>query len=105
MFYMATAPMGYYGVTKGSDMRGFSGQLTGAKKSFKENYKSETFSINLPIGNNKYQKVSFRGFDPVAQMFANTANFGQMMSMMQGSIYNNIDPNDPQNNNYQSVSN
>ena len=33
-------------------------------------------------------------------MFANTANFGQMMSMMQGSINNNIDPNDPKNNNY-----
>ena len=100
MFYMATAPMGYYGVTKGSDMRGLSGQLTGAKSALKKTIKSETFSINLPIGNNKYQKVSFRGFDPVAQMFANTANFGQMMSMMQGSIYNNIDPNDPQNNNY-----
>ena len=86
MFYLATAPLGYYGVTKGSDMRGFSGQLTGAKSALKKTIKSETFSINLPIGDNKYQKVSFRGFDPVAQMFANTANFGQMMSMMQGSI-------------------
>ena len=79
MFYLATAPLGYYGVTKGSDMRGFQGQLTGAKSALKKTIKSETFSINLPIGDNKYQKVSFRGFDPVAQMFANTANFGQSM--------------------------
>ena len=102
-FYLSTAPLGYYGITKGSDLRGGEGKVTGAKSLLKKTIKSETFSINLPLGDNKFQKVSFRGFDPVAQMFANSANFGQMLSMFQGSIYNNIDPDDPTKNNYNQI--
>ena len=36
-------------------------------------------------------------------MFAQSANFGQMLSMLQGSIYNNVSASDPfsiENNNY-----
>ena len=98
-FYLATAPLGYYGVTKGSDLRGAESKITGGKSLLKKTIKSETFSINIPLGDGKFQKVSFRGFDPVAQLFANSANMGQMLSMLEGSIYNNIDPDDPLNSN------
>ena len=59
--------------------------------------------MEIPLGDGKFQKVGFRSFDPVAQMFANSANFGQMLSMLQGSIYNNVSSSDPfsiENNNY-----
>ena len=90
MFYLATAPLGYYGVTKGSDLRGGLAKLTGGANLIGKTVKNEPFSLNLPIGDNKFQKISVRGFDPVAQMFATSANFGQYLSMLQGSVYNNI---------------
>ena len=90
MFYLATAPLGYYGVTKGSDLRGGLSKLTGGANLIGKTVKNEPFSLNIPIGDNKFQKISVRGFDPVAQMFATSANFGQYLSMLQGSVYNNI---------------
>ena len=38
----------------------------------------------------KFQKISFRSFDPVAQIFANSANFGQLVTLMEGSMQNNL---------------
>lgn len=91
MFYMATAPLGYYGVVKGSDIRGDATQkLSGGKSLLQKTTKTQPMQIELPIGNGKTQKISFRSFDPVAQIFANSANFGQMLSLMQGSLYNNV---------------
>ena len=90
MFYLATAPLGYYGVTKGSDLRGGKSKLTGGANLIQKTVKNEPFSLKLPIGNDKFQKISVRGFDPIAQMFAASANFGQMLTMLQGSVYNNI---------------
>jgi len=117
MFYLATMPLGYFGVTRdkveefvgfeyptvrGSDIRQ-EGKLTGGKSLLQKTTKKRPFQIELPIGDGKYQKIGFHSFDPVAQMFANSANFGQMISMMQGSIYNNVNSSDPfniENNNY-----
>ena len=96
MFYLATAPLGYYGVTKGSDIRGGQSKLTGGKTLLQKTTKAQPMQIEIPIGNGKFQKISFRSFDPVAQMFANSANAGQFLSLMQGSIQNNLDPEDPQ---------
>ena len=102
MFYMATVPLGYMGVVKGSDIRQ-EGKLSGGKSLLQKTTKSQPFQMEIPLGNGKFQKVGFRSFDPVAQMFANSANFGQMLSMLQGSIYNNVSSSDPfsiENNNY-----
>ena len=102
MFYMATVPLGYMGVTKGSDIRQ-EGKLSGGKSLLQKTTKSQPFQIELPIGDGKFQKIGFRSFDPVAQMFANSANFGQLLSMLQGSIYNNVNFSDPfsiENNSY-----
>ena len=111
MFYMATAPLGYYGVgrdkvegalgvelprTRGSDIRGGRSKLTGGKNLLQKTIKAQPMQIELPLGNGKFQKISFRSFDPVAQMFANSANAGQFLSLMEGSIQNNLDPEDPQ---------
>ena len=96
MFYMATAPLGYYGVTQGSDIRGGQSKLTGGKNLLQKTTKGQPMQIEIPIGDGKFQKISFRSFDPVAQMFANSANAGQFISLMQGSIQNNLDPEDPQ---------
>ena len=96
MFYMATAPLGYYGVVRGSDLRGGTSKLTGGKTLLQKTTKAQPLQIELPIGDGKFQKISFRSFDPVAQMFANSANAGQFLSLMQGSIQNNLDPEDPQ---------
>ena len=90
MFYLASAPLGYYGVTKGSGLEGGVSKLTGGKYLIDRTVKNEPFSLNLPLGDNKFQKISVRGFDPVAQMFAASANFGQMLSMLNGTIYNNF---------------
>jgi hypothetical protein len=118
MFYMATAPLGYYGVgrdkaegalgfefprVRGSDIRQGTGTLTGGKSLVQKTAKSQPMQIELPLGNGKYQKISFRSFDPVAQMFANSANFGQMLTLMEGSIMNNIDVNDPENRDYAQI--
>ena len=102
MFYMATVPLGYFGFVRGSDIRQ-EGKLTGGKNLLQKTTKKRPFQIELPIGDGKYQKIGFHSFDPIAQMFANSANFGQMLSMMQGSIYNNVNLSDPFNiedNNY-----
>ena len=96
MFYMATAPLGYYGVVRGSDLRGGRSTLTGGKSLVQKTTKTQPMQIEIPIGDGKFQKISFRSFDPVAQMFANSANAGQFLSLMQGSIQNNLDPEDPQ---------
>ena len=96
MFYMATAPLGYYGVMRGSDIRR-EGSLTGGKSLIQKTTKTQPFQIELPLGDGKFQKISFRSFDPVAQMFANSANFGQMLSMMEGSLYNNVIGQEEQN--------
>ena len=93
---MATAPLGYYGVVRGSDLRGGTSKLTGGKTLLQKTTKAQPLQIELPIGDGKFQKISFRSFDPVAQMFANSANAGQFLSLMQGSIQNNLDPEDPQ---------
>ena len=90
MFYLATAPLGYYGVTRGSDIRGASSKLTGGKNLIQKTTKKQPMQIEIPIGDGKFQTISFRGMDPVGQMLANSANFGQMLSMLQGSIYNNV---------------
>ena len=63
---------------------------TGGKNLVDRTVKNEPFSLNIPIGDGKFQKISVRGFDPVAQMFAASANFGQMLSMFNGSIHNNL---------------
>ena len=104
MFYMATAPLGYYGVgrdkaenflgmdlpqIRGSDIR-TDGSLTGGKSLLQKTTKTQPFQIEVPIGDGKFQKISFRSFDPVAQMFANSANFGQMLTLLEGSLYNNV---------------
>lgn len=111
MFYMATAPLGYYGVgrdklegslgvdlprTRGSDIRGAQSKITGGKSLVQKTVKAQPMQIEIPIGDGKFQKISFRSFDPVAQMFANSANAGQFLSLMEGSIQNNLDPEDPQ---------
>ena len=96
MFYLATAPLGYFGVVRGSDIRGGQSKLTGGKNLLQKTTKAQPLQIELPLGDGKFQKISFRSFDPVAQMFANSANAGQMLSLMQGSIQNNLDPEDPQ---------
>ena len=90
MFYLATAPLGYYGVIKGSGLEGVKSLKTGGKSLVDKTVKNEPFSLNIPIGDGKFQKISVRGFDPVAQMFAASGNFGQMLSMFNGSIYNNL---------------
>jgi len=106
IFYMATAPLGYYGVTRGSDIRKNVGALTGGKSLVQKTTKTQPLQIEIPIGfdeetgKTKYQRIGLRGFDPVAQMFANSANLGQMWSLMQGSFYNNIDVNNMQDSNY-----
>ena len=97
MFYLATAPLGYYGVVRGSDIRQGSGTLSGGKSLVQKTTKTQPMQIEVPIGDGKFQKISFRSFDPVAQMFANSANMGQMLSLMQGSIMNNVDFNDLEN--------
>jgi len=104
MFYMATAPLGYYGVgrdkaekfldvdlpqTYGSDIRQ-SGSLTGGKNLLQKTTKTQPFQIEIPIGDGEFQKISFRSFDPVAQIFANSANFGQLVTLMEGSLTNNV---------------
>ena len=96
MFYLATAPLGYYGVVRGSDIRGGMSKVTGGKNLLQKTTKGQQMQIELPLGDGKFQKISFRSFDPVAQMFANSANFGQMLSLMQGSIQNNLDPENPE---------
>jgi hypothetical protein len=70
--------------------------LTGGKSLVQKTVKAQPMQIEIPIGDGKFQKISFRSFDPVAQMFANSANAGQFLSLMEGSIQNNLDPEDPQ---------
>ena len=104
LFYMASAPLGYYGVgrdkaenflgtelpqTYGSDIRQ-DGQLTGGKNLLQKTTKTQPFQIEIPLGDGKFQKISFRSFDPVAQIFANSANFGQYVTLMEGSLRNNL---------------
>jgi len=104
MFYMATAPLGYYGVGRdkaekftgfnlpqmyGSDIRQ-EGSLTGGKSLLQKTTKTQPFQIEIPIGDNEFQRVSFRSFDPVAQIFANSANLGQLATLIEGSIQNNL---------------
>jgi len=104
LFYMASAPLGYYGVgrdkaenflgtdlpqTYGSDIRQ-DGSLTGGKNLLQKTTKTQPFQIEIPIGDGKFQKISFRSFDPVAQIFANSANFGQLVTLLEGSMQNNL---------------
>ena len=97
MFYMATAPLGYYGMTKGSDIRGTGSRLSGSKFSLQQSTQNLPFDVQIPIGDNKNFRFSTRGFDPISQMLANSANFGQMLSMLQGVYQNNISDQDDAN--------
>lgn len=90
-FYLATMPLGYYGMTTGSDLRGGKSRLTGEKFKLQRTLNKQPFELQFPIGDGKYQRISTRGFDPVAQMFANSANLGQYLALLQGSFENNID--------------
>ena len=97
-FFLVGAMAGYYGTTddpfniglelRGSDIRGSSSRITGGKNLLQKTTKTTPLELAFNVGDGKKQRIAFRGFDPVAQMFANAANFGQYMALLQGSIYN-----------------
>jgi len=88
--YLIGSMLGYYGVTRGSDVRLSTNKLTGGENLLAKTTKTQPFQIEIPIGEGKYQKISFQSFDPISQMFANAASSGQMLALTGQSFYGNV---------------
>ena len=88
--YLIGSMLGFYGVTRGSDIRLDLNKIQGGERLLQKTTKTEPFQIEIPIGEGKYQKISFSSFDPISQMFANSAASGQYLSLLGQSAYSNI---------------
>ena len=88
--YLIGSMLGFYGVTRGSDIRLDLNKLQGGENLLQKTTKTQPFQIEIPIGEGKYQKISFSSFDPVSQMFANSAAGGQYMALLGSSFYENV---------------
>ena len=88
--YLIGSMLGLYGVTRGNDVRLSMNKLTGGENLLAKTTKTQPFQIEIPIGNGKFQKIGFSSFDPVSQMFANSAASGQMLALLGQSFYGNV---------------
>jgi len=88
--YLIGSMLGFYGVTRGSDIRLDLNKIQGGERLLQKTTKTEPFQIEIPIGEGKYQKISFSSFDPISQMFANSASGGQYMALLGDSFYDNV---------------
>ena len=88
--YLIGSMLGLYGVTRGSDIRLDMNKLSGGESLLQKTTKTQPFQIEIPIGEGKYQKISFSSFDPISQMFANSASTGQYMALLGESFYDQV---------------
>ena len=81
MFYMATAPMGYFSVAKGSNID-VPGKFTGSKSETLKALGIQGNDIRVHVGNDKYWSANTTGFDPINLALSMSANSGKYLQLM-----------------------
>ena len=81
LFYTATAPLGYFSVTKGSNID-VPGKTTGGKNEILKALGIQPNDIRIPVGDGKSFSLNTTGFDPINMMLSMSANSGKYLEMM-----------------------
>ena len=83
MFYMATMPLGYYGVTGGSDID-LPNNMRGSKSIMMKaiGYQPNSIRFPDPRQEGKYVQVNTTGLDPFNMMLSTSANTGKILGMV-----------------------
>lgn len=83
MFYMATMPLGYYGVTGGSDVD-IPNNMRGSKSIMMKaiGYQPNSIRFPDPRQEGKYVQVNTTGLDPFNMMLSTSANSGKILGMI-----------------------
>jgi hypothetical protein len=83
MFYMATMPLGYYGVTGGSDID-IPNNMRGSKSIMMKaiGYQPNSIRFPDPRQEGKYVQVNTTGLDPFNMMLSTSANTGKILGMV-----------------------
>jgi len=83
MFYMATMPLGYFGVTSGSDID-IPNNMKGSKSIMMKaiGYQPNSIRFPDPRKEGKYVQVNTTGLDPFNMMLSTSANTGKMLGMV-----------------------
>ena len=83
MFYMATMPLGYFGVTGGSDID-IPNNMKGSKSIMMKaiGYQPNSIRFPDPRQEGKYVQVNTTGLDPFNMMLSTSANSGKILGMI-----------------------
>jgi len=83
MFYMATMPLGYFGVTSGSDID-IPNNMRGSKSIMMKaiGYQPNSIRFPDPRKEGKYVQVNTTGLDPFNMMLSTSANTGKILGMV-----------------------
>ena len=83
MFYMATMPLGYFGVTGGSDID-IPNNMRGSKSIMMKaiGYQPNSIRFPDPRKEGKYVQVNTTGLDPFNMMLSTSANTGKILGMV-----------------------
>jgi len=83
MFYMATMPLGYYGVTGGSDVD-IPNNMRGSKSIMMKaiGYQPNSIRFPDPRQEGKYVQINTTGLDPFNMMLSTSANSGKILGMI-----------------------
>ena len=83
MFYTATMPLGYFGVTGGSDID-IPNNMKGSKSIMMKaiGYQPNSIRFPDPRKEGKYIQVNTTGLDPFNMMLSTSANTGKMLGMV-----------------------
>ena len=83
MFYMATMPLGYFGVTGGSDVD-IPNNMRGSKSIMMKaiGYQPNSIRFPDPRQEGKYVQVNTTGLDPFNMMLSTSANTGKVLGMI-----------------------
>ena len=83
MFYLATMPLGYYGVTGGSDID-IPNNMRGSKSIMMKaiGYQPNSIRFPDPRQEGKYVQINTTGLDPFNMMLSTSANTGKIFGMV-----------------------